>query len=297
MAQWLKACRIETLVLQATGVYWVALHQILEDYGFQVNVVNARHTKTLPGRKTDVLECQWLQKLHTFGLLNNSFRPAAEIRVLRTYLRQRENLVAAASKCIQHMQKTLTQMNVQLANVISDISGATGMAILRAIVAGERDPDKLASRKNSLIRATRAEIAQSLEGDWREELLFVLQQSLELYDIYLSKIAKCDQRIEAHLKTMESKLVADPQPASEPPPSPKQGSQFNLRNHLHRIAGVDLTKVNGLNVQTVQTIISEVGVDMSRWKTEKNFASLAWPLSRQSGKRRQGAEAWYPTGG
>src|SRR5947208_10735018 len=160
--------------------------QILESHGFQVNVANARHTKTLPGRKTDVLECQWLQKLHTFGLLNNSFRPAAEIRVLRTYLRQRENHVAAASKCIQHMQKTLTQMNVQLANVISDISGATGVAILRAIVAGERDPNKLASRKNSLIRATRAQIAQSLEGDWREELLFVLEQSLEIYDMYLS---------------------------------------------------------------------------------------------------------------
>jgi transposase len=217
MAQWLKICGIETVVMQATGVYWVALHQILEDYGFQVNVVNARHTKTLPGRKTDVLECQWLQKLHTFGLLNNSFRPAAEIRVLRTYLRQRESLVAAASKCIQHMQKTLTQMNVQLANVISDISGATGMAILRAIVAGERDPDKLASRKNSLIRASREQIAESLEGDWREELLFVLEQSLEIYDVYLGKITKCDQRIEAHLKTMESRLATDQQLTPELP--------------------------------------------------------------------------------
>jgi hypothetical protein len=135
MAQWLKACSIETVVMQATGVYWIALFQILESYGFQVNVVNARHTKTLPGRKTDVLECRWLQKLHTFGLLNNSFRPTEEIQVLRTYLRQRENLVAASSTCIQHMQKTLTQMNVQLANVISDISGVTGMAILRAIIA------------------------------------------------------------------------------------------------------------------------------------------------------------------
>jgi transposase len=273
MAQWLKSCGIETVVMQATGVYWVALHQILEDYGFQVNVVNARHTKTLPGRKTDVLECQWLQKLHTFGLLNNSFRPAAEIRVLRTYLRQRESLVAAASKCIQHMQKTLTQMNVQLANVISDISGATGMAILRAIVAGERDPDKLASRKNRLIRASRAQIAASLEGDWREELLFVLEQSLEIYDVYLGKITKCDQRIEAHLRTIESKLVTDQQLTPELPRSRKHGPQFDLRNHLHRIAGVDLTKVDGLNVQTVQTIISEVGVDMSRWTTEKNFAS------------------------
>ena len=133
----------ETVVMQATGVYWIALFQILESYGFQVNVVNARHTKTLPGRKTDVLECQWLQKLHTFGLLNNSFRPPEEIQILRTYLRQRENLVTAASTCIQHMQKTLTQMNVQLANVISDISGVTGMAILRAIVAGERDTGEI----------------------------------------------------------------------------------------------------------------------------------------------------------
>jgi len=273
VAQWLKTCCIESVVMQATGVYWVALHQVPEDYGFQVHVANARHTKTLPGRKTDVLECQWLQKLHTFGLLNNSFRPATEIRVLRTYLRQRESLVASASKCIQHMQKTLTQMNVQLANVISDISGATGLAILRAIVAGERDPDKLACRKNGLIRATQAQIAQSLEGDWREELLFVLEQSLELYNTYLSKIAQCDQRIETHLKSMEPKLTTDSPPLSERPSSRKQEPRFNLRNHLRRVTGVDLTQVDGLNVQTVQTIISEVGVDMSRWKTEKHFAS------------------------
>jgi transposase len=273
MAQWLKACGIETVVMQATGVYWVALYQILEDNGFQVNVVNARHTKTLPGRKTDVLECQWLQKLHTFGLLNNSFRPTEEIRILRTYLRQRENLVAAASKCVQHMQKTLTQMNVQLANVISDISGATGMAILRAIVAGERDPDKLASRKDGRIRATREQIAQSLEGDWREELLFVLQQSLELYDTYLRKIAACDQRIEVHLKTMQSKPGTNQPPPPQAPQLRKHGARFNLRGHLQRIAGVDLTKIDGLEVQTVQTILSEVGVDMSRWNTEKSFAS------------------------
>jgi transposase len=273
MALWLKACGIETVVMQATGVYWVALYQILEDNGFQVNVVNARHTKTLPGRKTDVLECQWLQKLHTFGLLNNSFRPTEEIRILRTYLRQRENLVAAASKCVQHMQKTLTQMNVQLANVISDISGATGMAILRAIVAGERDPDKLASRKDGRIRATREQIAQSLEGDWREELLFVLQQSLELYDTYLRKIAECDQRIEVHLKTMQSKPGTHQPPPPQVPQLRKHGARFNLRGHLQRIAGVDLTKIDGLEVQTVQTILSEVGVDMSRWNTEKSFAS------------------------
>jgi hypothetical protein len=156
----------------------IALYQILEDHGLEVNVVNAHHTKTLPGRKTDVLECQWLQKLHTFGLLNNSFQPAEEIWVLRTYMRQREKLVAGASTCIQHIQKALTEMNIQLANVISDISGMTGMAILRAIVSGERNPQALARLKGERIHATREEIAQSLEGTWRPELLFVLEQSL-----------------------------------------------------------------------------------------------------------------------
>ena len=273
MAEWLKACGIETVVMQATGVYWFALFQILEDYGFQVNVVNARHTKTLPGRKTDVLECQWLQKLHTFGLLNNSFRPAEEIQVLRTYLRQRENLVAAASKCIQHMQKALTQMNVQLANVISDISGKTGLAILRAIVAGERDPSKLSSLKHNRIRASREVIAQSLEGNWRGELLFVLEQSLELYDLYLGKINECDQRIATHLNTMDSKAQGNSEPLPAVEASDTHQHPFNLRDHLCRIAGVDLTNVAGLDVQTVQTIISEVGVDMSRWNTEKQFAS------------------------
>jgi transposase len=273
MAQWMKACGVETVVMQATGVYWVALFQMLESYGFQVNVVNARHTKTLPGRKTDVLECQWLQKLHTFGLLNNSFRPPEEIQVLRTYLRQRENLVSAASTCIQHMQKTLTLMNVQSANVISDISGVTGMAILRAIVAGERDPYRLSTLKHNRVRASREEIARSLEGNWREELLFVLEQSLELYDLYVRKIAVCDQRIERHLKTMISKREPGQQSDPAMPPSPKHEPRFNLKDHLCRITGVDLTKVAGLEVQTVQTIISEVGVDMSRWNTEKQFAS------------------------
>ena len=273
MAQWLKACEIETVVMQATGVYWIALFQILESYGFQVNVVNARHTKTLPGRKTDVLECQWLQKLRTFGLLNNSFRPPEEIQVLRTYLRQRENLVAAGSPCIQHLQKTLTQMNVQLANVISDMSGVTGMAILRAIVAGERDTERLAAYKHNRVRASREEIARSLEGNWREELLFVLEQSLQLYDLYVEKIAACDQQIERHLKTMTSKWEPAPPSDPLPLPAPKQQPYFNLKDQLCRITGVDLTRVAGLEVQTVQTIISEVGVDMSRWKTEKPFAS------------------------
>lgn len=277
MARWLKACGVDTVVMQATGVYWVALYDVLESHELKVNLVNARHTKTLPGRKTDVQECQWLQKLHTFGLLNNSFRPVEEIRVLRSYLRQRENLVAAAGICIQHMQKALTEMNLQLANVISDISGVTGMAILRAIVRGERDPYKLAALKDQKIRASREEIARSLAGNWREELLFVLAQSLELYDAYLGKIVDCDRRIEAHLKTMEGKIDIETQPAPEARRmySPrKHMPRFDLRSQLYRLTGVDLTQIDGIEVQTAQTVISEVGTDMSRWQSEKHFASF-----------------------
>ncbi len=275
MAQWLKACRVDTVVMQATGVYWTALYDMLESYGFEVNVVNARHTKTLPGRKTDVLECQWLQKLHTFGLLNNSFRPAEEIRVLRSYMRQRENLVTAAGTAIQHMQKALTEMNLQLANVISDISGTTGMKILRDIVKGERDPQKLAMHKHGRIQASREEIARSLEGTWRPELLFVLKQSLDLYDTYLEKIRECDRRIDEHLKTMESKVDAPQGPQQSPGKRGPRKHQphFDVQGQLYRITGVDLTRIDGVNVQTAQTIISEIGVEMSRWKSEKQFAS------------------------
>jgi transposase len=288
MAQWLKACGVDTVVMQATGVYWVGLFQVLQDYGLNPQVVNAQHTKSLPGRKSDVQECQWLQKLHTFGLLNRSFRPAQDIGVLRCYLRQRENLVSAASTCIQHMQKALTEMNVQLANVISDITGITGMAILRSMVAGERDLHKLAALKQRQIRASQQEIAQSLEGNWRPELLFVVGQNLDLYDVYLDEIQKCDKQIETHMNSMKSKI----DPATKKMPDSrhghkkrKHGPQFDLRQHLYRLAGVDLTQIDGLDVQTVQTIVSEIGTDMSPWKTEGNFASWLGlcPDNRTSG--------------
>jgi transposase len=276
MAHWLKSCGVKTVAMQSTGVYWMGLFEVLQTHGLEVHLVNARHTKNLPGRKSDVQECQWLQKLHSFGLLNNSFRPAEEIRVLRSYLRQRENLVTAASTCIQHMQKALTEMNVQLANVISDITGVTGMAILRAIVAGERNPQKLAELKHRQIRASKAEIARHLEGTWKSELIFVLAQSLDLYDFYLFQIEACDQKIDVQMKAMESKI----DPVSHPmPPSRhhnkrrKHGPGFNLRQHLYRIAGVDLTEIDGFDVQIAQTVLSEVGTDMSAWKTEGHFAS------------------------
>jgi transposase len=278
LAQWLKTCQIETVVMQATGVYWIGLYEVLETYGLQVYVVNAHHTKTLPGRKTDVQECQWLQKLHTFGLLNNSFRPPEQIRALRCYLRQRENLVQQAGTCIQQMQKCLTEMNLQLANVISDLSGMTGLKIIQAILDGERNPRKLAALADLRIQATPKEIIQSLEGHWREECLFVLDQVHEMYYTCLEKIRECDERIEKQLQAMTPKVdpALKPMPAEQAKnrlPRRKHIPQFDLRGELYRITGVDLTQIDGVNVQTAQVVISEVGVDMSRWRTEAHFAS------------------------
>jgi transposase len=286
LADWLLQCGVTTVALQSTGVYWIPVYEILEARGLEVYLVNARHTKNLPGRKSDVQESQWLLKLHTYGLLRNSFHPSAEIRVVRTYWRQRGDHVHAVSTCIQRMQKVLTQMNIQLANVISDLSGWTGQRIVRAMLAGERDPQQLAALSHPGIHATRDTIAKSLEGTWQPDLLFVLQQEVVMYDAYLQRIAECDQALEQHLKGVADK-VADTAPDGEPSPTAsrvrsgpkrrrKAGShapQFNLGGELHRITGVDLTRIDGIDVGVAQTVISEVGVDMTRWKTEAHFAS------------------------
>jgi hypothetical protein len=292
LADWLEACGVETVAMQSTGVYWIPLYEILEERGLQVYLVNARHTKNLPGRKSDVQESQWLLKLHTYGLLNKSFQPASEIRVARTYWRQRGEHVHGASTCIQRMQKVLTQMNVQLANVISDLSGLTGQTIVRAILAGERDPKKLAELSHRQIRASREEIAKSLEGNWRAELLFVLKQEVEMYDTYQQRIAECDRELEAHLKSFADKAKSKEEAGPESnqrkgskgqngqrklAPSAKraQGNapRFDLRGELCRVSGVDLTRIDGIHVLVAQTVISEVGLDMSRWNTEAHFAS------------------------
>src|SRR6266852_4563548 len=218
LADWLQCCRVKTVALQSTGVYWIPLYEILEERGIQVYLVNARHTKNLPGRKSDVQESQWLLKLHTYGLLNNSFQPPSEIRVLRTYWRQRGEHVRGAATCVQRMQNALTQMNVQLANVISDVSGFTGQAIIRSIVAGERDPRTLAELSDPRIQASQEEIAKSLEGNWRPELLFVLQQEVEMYDIYQQRIGECDRELEAYLKRFADNVhqkPAEARPVSE----------------------------------------------------------------------------------
>jgi transposase len=288
LADWLQQCGVTTIAMQSTGVYWIPLYEILDARGLEVYLVNARHTKNLPGRKSDVQESQWLLKLHTYGLLRNSFHPAAEIRVLRTYWRQRGDHVRAISTCIQRMQKALTQMNIQLANVISDLSGWTGMRIVRAILAGERDPQALAVLSHPGIHASRDTIAKSLEGTWQPDLVFVLQQEVMMYDAYQQRIVECDQALERQLQGFTDKMTAGT-PSGEVPPTPsrtkqrsgpkrrrKAGShapQFDLAGELHRISGVDLTRIDGIDVGVAQTVISEVGLDMARWADEHHFAS------------------------
>lgn len=278
LVKWLLERGIKRVVMQATGVYWFGLYQVLEDHGLEINVTNAAYTKMLPGRKTDVHEAEWLRQLETYGLLTRSFRPTEEIRVLRSYMRQRESLVAEAGIYIQRMQKALTEMNLQLSNVLSDISGKSGLAILRAIVAGQRDPQELAKLCDPHVRATRQEIAASLEGHWRAELLFILRQNLELYDIFCAKIAACDEQIQAHLQTIQHKLDAAVTPLPEPrhrglESHRKHAPRYPLRQYLYEITGVDLTRIDGIGPPTAQVVISEIGLDMTAWRTEKNFTS------------------------
>jgi transposase len=276
MAGWLVERGVRSVALQSTGVYWMPVLEVLEQHGLEVYLVNARHTKNLPGRKSDVQECQWLLKLHTFGLLNQSFQPSDEIRVARSLWRQRGNWVAQASTTIQRVQKVLTEMNIQLSNVLSDLSGASGMRILQAIVGGERDPWKLATLVRREVKAKPGEIAKSLEGNWREELLFVLRQELEVYQVYQEKIADCDLQLRQHLESMSSKLEGT-LPAIGPKPKGKKASRnapaFDLRSELYRITGIDWAQVNGVDVLTAQTVLSEVGTDLREFPSEKHFTS------------------------
>lgn len=255
LAAWLKRCGIQTVALESTGIYWISLYEVLEQYGFEIRVVNARHVKHVPGRtKTDVLDCQWIQKLHSFGLLNGSFRPDHQIRKLRTYMRLRDNLVVNSTQAVH-------QMNVQLSNVISDIVGETGLHIIEAIIAGERDPKQLAALCSSRIKASRETVAKSLHGNWDSALLFALKVALETYRFSQIKIQDCDGCIEHHLAQLESRAEVI-------------NSRQNLKTQLHRVCGVDLTKIPGIKEQSAQIIISEVGLDMTKWNTEKQFCSF-----------------------
>jgi transposase len=277
MADWLKQCGIRTIVMQSTGVYWIAVYDILEEAGFEVYLVNARETKNLPGRKSDVQESQWLMKLHTYGLLRNSFRPSQEIRRMRTYWRQRHDLVRSAARHIQRMQKAMTQMNIQLANVLSDVSGVTGQAIVKAILAGERNPENLAKFRDWRVKATQAEIARSLEGNWQEDLLFVLKQEQDNYDFCQKQIAECDQQLRQYLQQTEDRSVGinlqEEKRKARLKKTRGNAPQFDLRAELFRMAGTDLTQIDGIDIMTAMTILSEAGSDMSKWKTEHHFVS------------------------
>src|SRR5580658_7238421 len=265
MAAWLVEKGVRSIAMQSTGVYWMPVFEVLEQHGLEVYLVNAQHTKNVPGRKSDIQECQWLLKLHAFGLLNNSFQPTDEIRIARTLWRQRGSLVAEASSVIQRMQKVLTEMNIQLSTVLSDLSGVSGMKILHAMLAGERDPWKLAALVRPEVKARPADIAGSLEGNWREELLFILRQEVELYAVYQQKIADCDRQLRHHLESFGSKVDLSSHPLG-PKPKGKKGSknapQFDLRTELYRITGIDWAQINGIDVLTAQTVITEAGADL-----------------------------------
>ena len=294
MVTWLKQCRIRTnalstlapVVMQATGVYWIALEKMLLEAGFEVAVVNARGTKNLPGRKSDVQECEWLRKLHTYGLLRASFRLDETIEAVRTVWRQRERVVKNAGESVQQMQKALTKMNVQLHNAISDLSGVTGMAILRAIVGGERDAMKLAQLRHRSIQASEEEIARSLEGHWRTDTLWELKEVLDAYDFHQRQLTACDEKLKEYIGQLPSKGA--PEDKTETPAlsakdarkrrkkqlhKSKNQPVFELREELVRVTGADLTAIDGISVMTAQTFFSEVGADLSAFPTEGHFCS------------------------
>ncbi len=280
IADWLSACGVDTVAMESTGVYWIPLFELLESRGFTVLLVNARHVKNVSGRKSDVLDCTGhegaldravLQQLMTYGLLSGAFRPSEQVCVLRALWRQREMLLKSQARHVQHMQKALTQMNIQLANVIADVVGETGQKILRAINDGERNPWVLADLKNVRIRASRDEIAKSLQGNWRVEHLFALKQALALFDFIGTQLAECDGQIEAQLIQLQAH-------EGEPAKGKKRGRarnapKFDLRTQLFRMCGVDLTRIDGIDVTTALAVISETGADMTRFPTVKHFTS------------------------
>jgi transposase len=273
IAHWLKRCGIETVAMESTGVYWIPLYEVLEGHGFEVSLINARHIKNVSGRKTDVVDCQWIQQLHTYGLLQASFRPPEHICSMRSVVRHRDMLLRYRAAHIQHMQKALELMNLKLTNVLSDITGVTGMKIIRAVLAGERNPEVLASYRDKRCAKNASEIAKSLEGHYRPEHLFALQQAVELFDFYTQQVHACDVQLE----TMYAQFDLPEQPGTPPPTKKRKRSKnhphFDLAQSPYCMTGVDLTEIDGLEALSVQTILTEIGTDMSKWPTVKHFTS------------------------
>ena len=275
LADWLAGIGITTVAMESTGVYWIPAYEILEERGFEVFLVNARDSKTVPGRKTDVNDAQWLQQLHFFGLLRKSFRPTQEIVVLRSYLRQRERLLEYAASHIQHMQKALDQMNVQLHHVVSDITGVTGMRIIRDILSGNRDPALLALHRDRRCKATLATITEALVGNYRAEHVFALRQAIQLYDCYQEQVRQCDREIEGVLNQLQQHVETPQTPIPRARHRTKQPNAFGFdaREALYRILGVDLTQIHGMGPFLALKLIAECGTDMSKWPTAKHFTS------------------------
>lgn len=277
LADWLEACEVTTVAMESTGVYWIPAYEILEERGFEVYLVNARHVKNVTGKKTDILDCQWIQQLHTYGLLQASFRPPEDMAALRSLVRHRGNLIRSATAEIQHMQKALQLMNLKLTNVVSDITGLTGMCIIRDIVSGVHEPEALAKHRDPRCAKSQDEIALSLQGNYKGEHLFELKQALEAYDFYQRQIQGCDEQIEGVYNAFEPQVDIDEKPL---PPSRKKRRKpkdnepdFDLRLYLYQMAGVDLTEIDGVNSLTIQVVLSEIGTDMSMWPTVKHFTS------------------------
>lgn len=285
LAKWLKECHVKTVAMESTGIYWLQLFLILEEYGFEVFLVNAQHVKNVTGRKTDVLDCQWIQQLHSYGLLSASFQPEDMIRTLRGYMRYRKNLTQAYSTQILHMQKAFEQLNIKLHNVITDITGKSGQLIIRAILAGERDPERLALLALGRVKAKKENIILSLEANWKEGPLFELRQSYELYLIYKQKISECDTQIQEHMGRLVTPEDIERYQDIPRKVYSKNRLNFNASPYLKDIAGIDLTEIFGISEVSAMEIVSEVGLYMGKWPTDKHF--ISWlnlsPNNRISG--------------
>jgi transposase len=287
IGDWLKVCGVTTVAMESTGVYWIPLYDLLASRGFEVLLVDPRQTKHAPGRpKTDVHDCQWIRRLHSYGLLTGSFRPGDEIIRWRGFQRQRETLIRYAAQHVQHMQKMLEEMNVKLTEVVADIAGVTGMKIIKDIVRGKRDPLQLAKNRHEKCQRTEAAIAAALHGNWREELLFGLRQTLELYEFYQKQLHNCEAQIEGCVRSMQDKSDGRPLPPSLRKHKPEKNQvRFGARALLFRMSGVDLTQIEGISETTALVVLSELGVDLSAFPHEKNFVSWLGlcPLHRGSG--------------
>lgn len=274
LADWLISIGITTVAMESTGIYWIPLFEILQSRDLEVIVVNARDVKHVPGRKTDVNDAQWLQQLHQFGLLRGSFHPPLKISELRAYMRQRERLLEYAAAHIQHMQKALMQMNLQLHHVVSDITGATGLRIIRAILTGEHNPVILAGMRDVRCKRSEATLAKALQGNYRSEHLFALRQAVELYDTYQEKVSLCDRQIERLLDELHSPVQpADPLPPARHRTKQPNAPSFDVRASLYTVLGVDLTQIHGMGPYLALKLVSECGTDMSKWPSAKHFSS------------------------